>query len=614
MLNKQPLFLLIKEQAKKYGERTAMKYRDYERDAWIPISWNRFYSFVHAVSCSLLSLDLQRQERIAIFSQNKPECIFTAFGGYQVSAVTIPFYATSSAAQVSYMANDASVRYVFVGEQEQYDTMMDALPLCHQVKKVILFDASIKRKEHDHISIYFSDFLEMGKNHPEYREAIKARQDKASLDDMADILYTSGTTGQSKGVILTYGMYYHGFVENVKAYPLGEKDLILNFLPFTHIFERAFSYIGLAVGATLAVNLKPQDVLRSMQEVNPTTMCSVPRFWEKVYQGVIEKIKKAPSLQKKLMQDALTFGMNYWKDYGTKGLKAPLGKRMKYSFYDKTVYKTLRKTLGLTHPNFFAIAGAAVSAEIEEFVHGVGIYALCGYGLTESTATVSCDRKGSPIEMGSIGKVIEGIEIKFSDEGEILLRSKMNTPGYFNNESATKQLIDAEGWLHTGDAGYMKNGDLFLRERIKDLFKTSNGKYIAPQMIEGKLTIDRYVEQCVVIADQRKFVSALIVPSYRLLKKWAEENGITVSSHQDLCKNPKVLQFYKERIDTLQQDLAHYEKIKSFRLLFEPFTIENGELTNTLKMKRNVVYKRYAPLIDKMYEDAEKRYAQTHKN
>ena len=234
----------------------------------------------------------------------------------------------------------------------------------------------------------------------------------------------------------------------------------------------------------------------------------------------------------------------------------------------------------------------------------------CGYGLTESMATVSCDVAGKPITLGSVGRLVDGIEIKFGENNEVLLRGKTITPGYYRKEKETQAAIDEEGWFHTGDSGYMKDGELFLRERIKDLFKTSNGKYIAPQMIESKLVLDRLFDQAVVVADERKFVSALIVPDFKVLEDFARDNGIEYSDHEDLCRHPKVLKLYTERIETLQQDLANYEKIKRFLLLPNPFTMQNGELTNTLKVRRRVVYEHYAAEIDKMYADAEAQQAQ----
>ena len=276
--------------------------------------------------------------------------------------------------------------------------------------------------------------------------------------------------------------------------------------------------------------------------------------------------------------------------------------QLKYKFYEKTIYSLLKKTIGIENGNFFPTAGAAVPDEINEFVHSVGINMVVGYGLTESTATVSCTLPQG-YEIGSVGVVLPGVEVKIGEENEILLRGASITKGYYKKAEATAAAIDAEGWFHTGDAGYFKNGQLFLTERIKDLFKTSNGKYIAPQALETKLVIDRYIDQIAIIADQRKFVSALIVPVYGLVKAYAKEKGIEYKDMAELLKHPKVVGLFRARIETLQQQFAHYEQIKRFTLLPEPFSMERGELTNTLKLKRSVVSKNYHDLIERMYSD-----------
>ena len=607
MLNICHLSKLIPEQAKKYGERAALSYRDYDLNEWIPISWNTFAQQVKRVSYALLRLGVKVQENIGIFSQNKPECLFVDFGSYGIRAVTIPFYATSSGAQVAYMLNDAQIRYLFVGEQEQYDVAFSIISVAQTLERIIIFDKKVKRNENDHLSVFLDDFLhdELQGDLQEVQAEYFQRQADANYADLCNILYTSGTTGQSKGVMLTYGQYAEGFRVNDAVLPLSENDVFLNFLPFTHIFERAWCYLGLCEGALQCINLRPADVQRSMQEVHPTCMSSVPRFWEKVYQAVLDKMENGSFMERKLIREALELGGRYWEKYKARGKQAPLGMKLQFQLYDKTIIRILRKTLGLERANFFPTAGAAVSPEVEKFVHAAGLNMIVGYGLTESLATVSCDVPGKPVSLGSVGRLIDGIEIKFGANDEILLRGKTITPGYYKRESLTKEAIDAEGWFHTGDAGYMKDGELFLRERIKDLFKTSNGKYIAPQMIESKLVLDRYFEQAVVVADQRKFVSALIVPDYKLLEQFASQQGLGVQGREDLCRHPKVLQFFTERIATLQQDLAHYEQIKRFVLLPSPFTMANGELTNTLKVRRRVVYEHYAEVIDHIYAEAE---------
>ena len=602
MLNTSFLARLVHEQAGIYGERTAMSYRDYDKNEWIPITWNEFSDTVNKVSNALLALGVNVQENIAVFSQNKPECLYVDFGAYGIRAVTIPFYATSSEAQISYMVDDAEIRYIFVGEQEQYDIAFRIMPYSSTLHKLIIFDPKVVKNSQDTISIYFDEFLRLGEEQLHQKE-VKKRMSEVQEDDLVNILYTSGTTGTSKGVMFTNLMYHDAMIANDKVLNLTENDVVLNFLPFTHVFERAWSYLCLAEGVRLCVNLRPADVLQSLQEVHPTCMCAVPRFWEKVYAGVQEKIRTSNPVQRALLQEALHVGKTYNVTYKMRGLQPPLPLKMRYKFFEKTVIALLKKTLGLENANFFPTAGAAVPPAVEEFVHAAGINMVTGYGLTESTATVSCAWKGLPKTIGSVGRVIDGLELKIGENDEILLKGTSITKGYYRKEDATRSAIDSEGWFHTGDAGYIKNGELFLTERIKDLFKTSNGKYIAPQMIESKLVVDRFIDQIVIIADQRKFVSALIVPDYAVLEDFARRHHISYTSIAELCRNQDIVRMILFRIDTLQQEFAHYEQVKRITLLPEPFSMEKGELTNTLKIKRNVVNQNYAGVIDEMYKE-----------
>lgn len=601
-LNSSNLSVLIHEQAKVYGDKTALSYRDYTTSTWKPISWREFSHTVALVSNALIQLGVKEQENIAVFTQNKPEGVCVDFGAYGIRAVSIPFYATSSEAQVQYMVNDASVRFVFVGEQYQYDTAFRVLKLCPTLERLIIFDRSVEKNERDQMSMYFDEFLKLGEGMPHADEVVR-RSAAIEPDDLVNILYTSGTTGVSKGVMLTYRMYAAAIPANDKVMDLGSNDVIMCFLPFTHVFERAWSYWCLSRGCQLAINLRPQDIQMTLREVHPTCMAAVPRFWEKVYAGVQEKIASSSAVQRKLILDALAIGKKYNIDYKLRGLVPPLPLKLRYKFYEKTVIALLKKTLGLENANFFPTAGSFIPPAIEEFVHSCGILMTAGYGMTETTATVSCDWHHATKTIGSVGRVLDGIEISFGEQNEILLRGDTITKGYYRKAEITAQAYDEEGWFHTGDCGYLKNGELFLTDRIKDLFKTSNGKYISPQALESKFVVDRYIDEVAIIADEHKFVSALIIPDYGLLEQWARDNAIAFDDRQQLCSNPIVNKMVMERIETLQQEFAHYEQVKRITLLPEPFSMERGELTNTLKIKRPVIAQNYKAQIEAMYAD-----------
>ena len=596
------LSCLVHDVAAHLGNREALIYKDFGGSEWKSYSWNEFSQKVKQVSNAMLNLGIKIQENIGVFSQNTVQYLFTDFGAWGIRAVTIPFYATSSEQQIQFMVSDAKIRFLFVGEQEQYDRARRVFSMCKTLERIIVYDPAVKLEENDPTAMSFDDFMKLGDGLPRQSE-VENLQKSASFDEIANILYTSGTTGDSKGVILTHGQYHAAMEANGKCVPVTEDDRIMNFLPFTHIFEKGWKILCITVGARLIVNTRPLDVQQSMRETHPTCMSAVPRFWEKVYTGVQEKIEKSGNMQRKLFRHALSVGRKHNIEYLATGRKPPFALHMEYEMLNKTVFSLVRKELGLENAHFFPTAGATVSAHVEEFVHSIGINMIVGYGLTESLATVSCDHLGKPFVVGSVGHPIDSISIKISEEGEILLKGPTITRGYYNRDDITRESFTDDGYFKTGDSGYLKDGELFLKERIKDLYKTSNGKYIAPQMIESKILVDKYVDQIAIIADQRKFVSALIIPVYSLLEEYARAHDIPFESREDLCQNPQIMEMMMERVDTLQQQLAHYEQIKRFTLLPHAFSMERGELTNTLKIKRRVLNENYKDLIDKMYAD-----------
>lgn len=596
------LSVLIHEQAKKYGARGALTFRNFGSKSWKTVSWKQFSLCVMQVSNALIHLGVKPQESIGVFAQNCIQYLYADFGAYGVRAITIPFYATCSEQQIKYMIHDAQVRILFVGEQEQFEKARRIFALCPSLERVIIFDRSVQIGEQDSFALYFEDFIALGEDLPHQTE-VEERWAAANDEDICNILYTSGTTGDSKGVVLTYGQYHAAMIANNQCVPVRETDRVMDFLPITHIFERGWLYLCLTVGAHIIINTYPKEIQESMREMHPTCMCAVPRFWEKMYIAVKEKIDNSNPLQKKLFNRALAVGKKYNIDYLSYGKRPPRALSIEYEMYNKTVMALVRKQIGLEKAHIFPTAGAYVSPEVEMFTHSIGICMQVGYGLTESLATVSCDHVDKPYTIGSVGRPIEGIEIKIGENSEILLKGPTITRGYYQREHINEVAFDEDGFFHTGDAGYLKDGELYLTERIKDLFKTSNGKYVAPQMIEAMMLVDKYIDQAVIIADQRKFVSALIVPEFRLLEEYAHDHGIAFNSREEICGDARIVKMMLDRILTLQQSLAHYEQVKRITLVPHHFTMERGELTNTLKIKRPAINKNYKDIINKMYEE-----------
>lgn len=593
---------LIHRQAEKYGNRTALKHRDNATGKWLKISWREFSDKVMLTAKAMAEFGIKVQENIGVYSQNMPQCLYTDFGAYGNRVVSIPMYATNSPGQIEYIINDAKIRTLFVGEQLQYNNAFKVQKDSKYLERLVVFDPAVKMNPEDKTSIYFDDFLRLGDNaHAE--STVKIRMTEAVPEDLATIIYTSGTTGESKGVMLPHSCYLEAMrIHDVRLPMVTDKDLAMSFLPMTHIFEKAWCYYCLHKGVTIAINQDPKMIQKTLPEVHPTLMCNVPRFWEKVYAGVHEKINSASPAMKKIFLDAIETGRRYNLEYKNKGIPAPCSLKLKFQFYNKTVFTLLKKVLGIERGRFFPVAGAPLSDTINEFLQSVNIPIVYGYGLSETTATV-CFYPEIGFQFGSIGEVMPGVQVKIDPgNNEILVKGKTVMSGYYNKPEETRKAFTEDGFFRTGDAGRLEGNTLFFTERIKDLYKTSNGKYIAPQAIEMVISGDNYIEQIAVIGDQRKFVSALIVPAYPLLEKYAGEKGISFESREELVKNKDIIRFIEARVEEHQKNLASYEKIKRFTLLPEPFMM-GCELTDTLKLRRPVVLQKYATEIEAMYEE-----------
>lgn len=595
---------LVFANAKKYGQKIALKYKDTVSKQWTGISWNDLLDRVKQVAYSLVEIGVKENDKIAIYSQNMAEIIEVDLACQALRLTAVPMYATASTSQIEYIIKDAEIELIFAGEQYQFDCAVEALHSENPLKKIVAIDPSINMKG-ETAAITFADFLSKGKDSEMGKKILEERLANLTSDDLCTLIYTSGTTGEPKGVMLTDANYMQAMkIHDIRLTNVNNSQSTLCFLPLSHVFERAWTYYSLHKGITVYINSNPKEVQSILKEVRPNLMCAVPRFWEKVYAGVNEKIDSFPGVLQSIARHAIAIGKKRNIDYVRNDKKVPTLLEWRYQFYNKTLFHVLRKAIGIDRGVMFPCAGSQLADEVNIFLHSVGVNIVVGYGLTETTATVSCCNpysKGYDIE--SAGEPMPEVEIKLGENDEILLRGKTITQGYYNKPQANEEAF-IDGWFRTGDAGrILPNGRLVIVERIKELFKTSNGKYIAPQQVENKLVVDKYIEQVAIIGDLRKFVSALIVPAYDALKEYATEQGITYSSMSELLKDKKIYAFYEERINHLLSDLAAYERVKRFTLLENPFTPNNEELTLTLKLKRKVINQHYAEVIEAMYQD-----------
>lgn len=595
---------IIERQTGRYGrDRVALTTIDTTTRTLHPCTWGELADRVGQAACALEILGIKPQDNIAILAPNCSEILVTDFACYRNRAVPVSIYATSSAEQVRYIVNDARARALFAGTQAHYGIARAIAAECPTLEHIVVYGSDIVLDPDDKTSMHFEDFLALGAAaSAECRARVDRRTADATPDDIATLIYTSGTTGEPKGAILPHSCFDAAIdIHRVRLDTLSDTDTSVCFLPLSHIFEKAWTYFCLTLGIRVDINPNPKEIQTAVKVAKPTAMCSVPRFWEKVYTAVQEKISATRGITKIMFERALAAGARRNLDYVRMGRKVPWLLERRYQLYDKLVFSKLRAAIGIDNGRFFPTAGAPLSSAIVEFMHACGINIIIGYGLSETTATVSC-YPTIGYEIGTVGTTLPDLQVKIGENNEILVKGPTVMRGYFGRPDTDNSVFTPDGWFRTGDAGrFDESGSLILTERIKDLFKTSNGKYIAPQAIESRLGEDRYIEQVAVIGDQRKYVTAFIVPAFEALKEYAGQKGISYNSIDDLVNNSEIRRFIAERIEKLQKGLAGFEKIKKFTLLPREFTIEAGELTNTLKIRRPVINSAYADEIEAMY-------------
>lgn len=523
-------------------------YRQWDVKHNIEMSWEEVEKKTRALSNALLEMGVSVQENIGIFSQNTIDWSLADIASLQLRAVTVPLYATSSVEQAAYILNDANIRILFVGDQKQYDIASALLALCPQLEHIIVFNSDVVLNANTP-SCYLDSLI----NNTQYQhdDVLAQRIHECNLDDLFTLIYTSGTTGEPKGVMLDYTSLASQLYLHDERLSLSDEDVSLCFLPLSHVFERAWSFYVMHTGAVNVYLTDTHAVREAMSTVKPTVMCAVPRFYEKVYSAIQDKVSQASMLRQFIFKWAIKQGEKQ-REAQLSQRKLGFISRLCYRFADKKILKPLRQILG-GRVRFLPAAGARLDDTVIRFFLATGINIKYGYGMTETCATVSCWEENT-YKLGSIGTLLPGVEVRIGAENEIQVRGSIVMKGYFNKPEDTAAAFTEDGWLRTGDAGALdSDGVLFITERLKDLMKTSNGKYIAPQMIEGTLGQDRFIEHIAVIADTRKFVSALIVPCFDALEEHARALNLKYQDRIELLRHTKIKELFDERLREMQK-------------------------------------------------------------
>ena len=586
---------ILRENSIKYGSRNAVFYQKPDK-SWTPITWTELWRTIEDMAKAFIAHGVKPGDKVALMSRNMPEWTIADYALQLARAVSVPLFASTSAAQAEYMLNETESVIFLVGEQPQYDVAVQLIKKVPSLRKIVAFDDSVKLNK-DVNSEHLSDFLKSGKNGT-FNEQLKVLSSEANDQDLCSIIYTSGTSGEPKGVMLSVANFRHCVRIHDLRINISDQDVSLCFLPLSHIFERGWTFIVLSKGMTSYYLRNPKEVVDAVQVVKPTLMCSVPRFFEKTYEGVNSKIARSSKFKQALFKWSINMGGKRF-DCICNNKPIPLRLKMAYAIADKMVLSKGRAVLGGNF-RFMVCGGAALSIDIIHFFEQVGIHIKIGYGLTETVASVTCFLDDD-LNSSSVGKVMPLLDVKIGENNEVMVKGGTVFMGYFKKPELNAEVFK-DGYFCTGDAGRLdENGYLFLTDRIKDIIKTSSGKYIAPQKIESLLLGDKYIEQITIIGSERKYVTALVVPAVLAFDELMREMNLEKMKREYQVKENAVIAFYQQRIDELQKDLSSYEQVKKIVLLPAEFTIETGELTSSLKIKRRVVAEQFKAEIENMY-------------
>lgn len=578
----------LTKNTKRFPQKASVGFK--KDNEWKELTCLKFQQMVFKTANALVEAGVKENDKVAIYADNSPEWIIMDVATLAIGAVTVPIYSTNGADQVEYIINHAEPKIILTGDQEQYETCYKLLAKTSGVELII---SAKKNFTLNDSSLFLSDFIE--------KTSDKFKIVERSDEDLATIIYTSGTSGIPKGVMLTHGNFQKAFDAHVDFFNFKdfEKEKSLAFLPLSHVFERCWTLFCLSKGAKVSFLENPKLIANALLEVKPTTMCSVPRFYQKIYAGIHEMLVTASPTKKKIFNWAIETGTQI-SERKRNQQNIPFLLKQKYKIANALVFNKIKTKLG-GRLWFMPCGGASISQEVTQFFDAMGIHITVGYGMTETTATITAF-PFTKYKYGTAGKLIGDSQIKIGDSDEILVKGSGIMKGYYKNEEETAKIFTEDGWMKTGDAGVLDNeGNLTITDRIKDLMKTSNGKYIAPQPIENMFSNNSYINQILLIADDKPFVSALIVPNFETLEEKLRSLGVDFTNWKEIVENEKVQAFYQKLIDDIQTDLSGFEKIKKFILMPADFEIQSGEITPTLKIKRNIVLEKYADKIDLIY-------------
>lgn len=584
---------MFEQSVQSYGNKPALAHKP-KGGTYQDISYAELGESVDAFCKGLNTLGVQKGDRIAILSENRPEWAISDFGILRAGAVNVPMFSTLTAAQVAYILNDSGAKIICVSTKDQLEKVIAIRDEVSSLEQIVIYD-----EMEDEVSAGVSQFVDVCNQGKEADASIEAGTDE---DEIATIIYTSGTTGNPKGVMLTHANFLSNFKACKSLIDVGETDVLLSFLPLSHVFERLGGhYVPLFSGAKIAYAESTFTVAQNMQEVSPTVMLSVPRLYETMHDRVLRAVQAGSSLKQKIFHWGVSVGSAVSSKI-QQGEKPSALLQMKQNIADKLVFAKLKAATG-GQLRFFVSGGAALPQSIAEFFHAAGILILEGYGLTETSPVISMNHPAK-WKFGTVGVPVPGVEVQIAEDGEILTRGPHVMKGYFNNEDATAEVIDGEDWFHTGDIGNIDDdGFIKITDRKKNIIVLSNGKNVAPQPIESQLVQSPFIDQIMLVGNERKNVAALIVPNFDALKSWASENGVDSSDIPEMLKTREVQRLIQGEIRERLTDFADFEQVRRFALLEKEFSQEEDEMTPTLKLKRNVIIEKYADVIEGMYPE-----------